>query len=68
MSDEIALAYDPEKKRGVLTFPNGRTLALSGVSQEQAENFKARHAAEFQRRDCCLSTVDGAMTRETSNG
>lgn len=65
---EISLAYDAAKKRGVLTFPNGRTLTLSDVTSEQAEAFRVRHAPEFQKRDCCLSTVDGMLTRGGDNG
>jgi len=68
MNEEILLAYDATKRRGVLTFPNGRTLSLSDVTQEQAEAFRVRHAPEFQKRDCCLSTVDGVLTREATNG
>lgn len=68
MKDEISLAYDAAKKRGVLTFPNGRQLTLADVTAEQAEAFRVRHAPEFQRRDCCLSTVEGVMTRGGSSG
>lgn len=63
MSSEIELAYDGEKKRAVLTFPNGRQLGIGNVTQEQAQTFKERHAAEFMKRDCCLHTVEGAFTR-----
>jgi hypothetical protein len=68
MNEPISMSYDAAEKRAILTFPNGRQLALQGVTQEQAETFKAKHGAEFQRRDCCLSTVDGAFTRENGDG
>jgi len=64
MSDTIQMSYDAEKKRAVLTFPNGRELAIGNVTEEQAKAFKERHAAEFQKRDCCLHTVDGEFTRD----
>jgi len=66
--EQISMTYDATAKRAVLTFPNGRQLAVCDVTKEQAEAFKAKHAPEFQRRDCCLSTVDGAFTRESPNG
>ncbi len=68
MSNEIALAYDAGKRRAVLTFPNGRTLAVDNVSEEQAKAFRDKHGAEFQKRDCCLHTVDGQFTREEHHG
>lgn len=64
MTDQIQLTYDAEKKRAVLMFPNGRTLAVGNVSAEQAASFKERHATEFMKRDCCLHTVDGTFTRD----
>lgn len=66
METEITLAYDGEKHRAVLTFPNGRTLAVGNVTEEQATAFKERHAPEFMKRDCCLHTVEGAFTRDSS--
>lgn len=66
MSDQIELAYEAEKKRGVITFPNGRKLTLAGVTEEQAKNFVARHAEEFQRRDCVLHT--SLETRSADHG
>lgn len=68
MSKEIQLAYDAGKRRAVLTFPNGRTLGIGNVSEEQAKDFHARHAGEFQKRDCCLHTVEGQFTREGQHG
>lgn len=65
MSDTIQLDYDAQKRRAVLTFPNGRTLSISNVSEEQAKAFLERHAPEFQKRDCCLHSVDGEFTRES---
>lgn len=63
MSTEVALAYDAGKRRAVLTFPNGRTLAIGNVSEEQAQDFQKRHASEFQKRDCAFATVDGTFNR-----
>lgn len=65
---EISLDYDADAKRAVLTFPNGRTLAISNVTEEKAREFLAKHAGEFQKRDCCLTSVDGQFTREAANG
>jgi hypothetical protein len=65
---EIALDYDAERQTGVLTFPGGRQLKLSGVSREKAEAFRDKHGAEFQRRDCCLTTAGVIVTREGGNG
>ncbi len=64
MSDAIQLSYDATKKRGVLTFPNGRQIAIDNVTEDQARSFKERHAPEFMKRDCVLHTVDGHFTRE----
>ncbi len=65
MSDPIQLEYDATARRALLTFPNGRTLAISNVSEEQAKGFRDKHGAEFQKRDCCLHSVDGEFTRES---
>ena len=67
MPNEIQLAYDAEKRRGVLTFPNGRTLAVTNVTEDQAKAFRDKHGAEFQKRDCCLHTADGTFTRDESH-
>lgn len=64
MSESIQLSYDAAAKRGVLTFPNGRTLAIGNVTEEQAKAFRDRHAPEFAKRDCCFHTIDGSFTRE----
>ena len=63
MPTEIELAYDAGKRRAVLTFPNGRTLSIDNVTEEQAKDFKTRHAPEFQKRDLTLHTIDGTFTR-----
>lgn len=63
MPNEIELAYDAGKSRAVLTFPNGRTLAVGNVTEAQAKAFKEKHAAEFQRRDCVLHTGGEFLTR-----
>lgn len=65
---EIAMVYDASAKRAVLTFPGGRTLAIKDVTEEQAKAFRDKHGAEFQKRDCRLSSIDGLMTRESPNG
>lgn len=68
MSKEIELAYDATKRRAVLTFPNGRELALDNVSEEKAQDFLKRHAGEFQKRDLTLHSVDGHFNREGADG
>jgi hypothetical protein len=65
---EIQLAYDSAKRCATLTFPNGRQLRVAGVTEEQAKAFRDKHGAEFQKRDCCLHTIDGQFTREQSHG
>jgi len=60
---DVTLAYDEAKREGVLTFPNGRTLTIANVSRDQAQKFLERNAAEFQRRDCILTTDDGTIAR-----
>lgn len=62
---EIKLDYDAASRKATLTFPNGRTLGVGNVTEEQANAFRDRHAAEFMKRDCCLHSVDGAFTRDT---
>ena len=63
---DIELTYDGEKRRAVLTFPNGRQLAVGNVTEEQAQAFAERHAPEFMKRDCCLQTVEGAFVRNAN--
>lgn len=67
MPTEIQMAYSESKRTAVLTFPNGRPLKLSNVTKEQAEAFRDKHGAEFQKRDCCLHTADGTFTRDESH-
>lgn len=67
MNQEIALDYNEERQEGVLTFPGGRQLKLSGVTKEKAEEFRVKHGAEFHRRDCCLTTAGVILTREGGN-
>ena len=64
MADEIRLNYDAAEKRATLTFPNGRELKLGNVTEEQAKAFRDKHGAEFQKRDCCLTSVGGNFTRD----
>jgi hypothetical protein len=62
-----SMVYDDTGERATLTFPNGRKLVLSGISVERAAIFMARHAEQFERTDCCLTTpadVGGYITRE----
>jgi hypothetical protein len=63
---EMKQDYDAAQKRGVLTFPNGRTLSIGNVTKDQFSIFCDQHAAEFQKRDCCLQTVDGTFTRDAN--
>jgi hypothetical protein len=66
MSDEISMEYDAANKSAVLKFKGGRTLRLANVTEDQAKQFVARHAPEFQRRECILHTVGGIETREVA--
>ncbi len=63
----IQLEYDEARREGTLTFPNGRSLTIANVSREQAQKFLERHGAEFQARDCILTT-DGTVLRRDANG
>jgi len=62
MSD-IDMTYDRPTRKAVITFANGRRLTLADVSEEQAKDFVARHAPEFERRDCVLHTTGGFEVR-----
>jgi hypothetical protein len=64
---DVKLAYDADRRLAVLTFPNGRTLAVGNVTETQAQAFLQRNAAEFMKRDCCLHTVDGTFTRDAES-
>jgi len=64
MSDTIQMSYDAEKRRAVLTFPNGRELALDNVTEEQANAFRTRHAPEFMKRDCVLYAAGGTVEND----
>jgi len=68
MAKEVELAYDAGKRRAVLTFPNGRTLGIGNVSEEQAKDFHKRHADEFMKRDLVLHSVEGTFTRGGDDG
>lgn len=63
---DIKLDYDAKAKRAVLTYPDNKTLALSNVTEDQAKNFHARHAAEFGKRNLSLETTFGIVTRGDS--
>ena len=60
----IQMDYDAVKKRAVYTFKSGRQLVVNGVDADKAQKFLERNAPEFERRDCCLHTVDAQLTRE----
>jgi hypothetical protein len=60
---QVALSYDEAQRTAVLTLPTGKTLKISNVTREQADAFLAKHAAEFARRDGCLETPAGTLTR-----
>lgn len=68
MADEIPMTYDEGARTAVLTFAKGRQLKLTNISAQKAQAFREKHAAEFQQRDCCLSSIDGVVTREQGNG
>lgn len=61
---EPTLTYDSAEKRAVITFANGHELKVRNVTQEQADTFFKRHAAEFAARDCVLHTSACFETRE----
>lgn len=65
MSDPT-LTYDKAARKGVIAFPNGHRLTIANVDEEKAQDFFKRHAAEFQKRDCCFHTAEGAFTRESA--
>ena len=67
MANEIVMVYSESKRTAILTFSNGRPLKLSNVTKEQAEAFRDKHCAEFQKRDCILHTTDGLFTRDESH-
>lgn len=69
MPSKITMEYDEGAKVATYTFENGRQMRVRGVTREKAQDFLERNAPEFAKRDCCLSTVDGQMTREgNTNG
>lgn len=68
MSVEIKLDYDEGARVAVLTFANGKTMRLSNISRQKAEEFHTRHAPEFAKRDCCLETPAENLTRGANHG
>lgn len=66
--EESTMAYDATARCAVLTFPNGKKLAISNVDEEQAKRFHEKNGGEFQKRDCCMTTVGHVMTREGNDG
>lgn len=68
MAKEITLAYDTAQRMGTITFPNGRTLFIENVSEQQAKDFAERHGPEFAKRDCYLKLDGGVFLRSESNG
>jgi hypothetical protein len=65
---EPTFAYDEQARKGVITFPNGHQLTIGNVDRAKAEDFYARHAAEFMKRDCILHTSACFETRSEANG
>jgi hypothetical protein len=55
MSDPT-LSYDEASRKAVIEFPNGHKLKVGNVDKEKAEQFFAKYAKEFQKRDCVLET------------
>lgn len=68
MAKEITLAYNPTQRVGTITFPNGRTLSIQNVSEQQATDFAERHGPEFEKRDCYFHLDGGVFERSDSNG
>lgn len=63
---EVQMAYDATKREAVFTFQNGKTLTLGEVTQDQANRFRDKNAAEFQKRDACFTSDGGEFTRGES--
>ncbi len=53
---EPTLHHDAESRVAVITFPNGHKLTVKNVDKAKADDFFARHAKEFEKRDCVLHT------------
>ena len=68
MANDVLLAYDKDARTATLTFSKGRQLKITNISEEKAKAFRDKHAAEFEKRDLCLSSIDGMVTREGDNG
>jgi hypothetical protein len=58
----VKLDYNEGKREGVLTFPNGRTLKIENVTEEQARNFRDKNAAELEKRNLEFTT-DGTLQK-----
>jgi hypothetical protein len=63
---EATLNYDVGTRTAVIEFPNGHRLKVSNVDEAKANQFFAKHAKEFERRDCVLHT--SACFEVRSNG
>jgi hypothetical protein len=64
----VELDYDASARKATLTFPNGRTLAIRDINEDQAREFVEKHSSEFQKRDCCLTSVEGTFERGHADG
>lgn len=53
---EPTLAYDETARKAVIEFPNGHKLTVGNVDEDKAKQFFAKHAKEFEKRDCVLHT------------
>ncbi len=64
----IKLDYDAATKSAVFTFKNGRAITVRNVTEAKAKQMLERDMPEFERRDCCLASVDGQFTRDDAHG
>lgn len=53
---EPTLSYDGAARKAVIEFPNGHKLTVGNVDETKAKAFFAKHAREFEKRDCVLHT------------
>lgn len=53
---EPTLAYDAATRKAVIEFPNGHKLTVGNIDEQKAKDFFARHAKEFEKRNCVLHT------------
>jgi hypothetical protein len=60
---KTTLEYDDAKKEARIRFANERVLTLGNVTRQQAARFFEKHAPEFEKRDCILTTSDAIYSR-----